>query len=289
MPLEDMTWRLGTEGIVLNDDPTVFGDPFVDIMTARGFDSAPPRTAENDHEGVDGGFVDAEFEKARPVALEGVVYATSDTIMRFLDTLKENWSPSTVPVPLYVKYPLLGERVLNIKPLGCSYDITTAYRLGTAPIMFQGIAEDPAFYDATYITTTVPLGALVFTGRSYPKSYNFGYGSTTAIADGQTIVNTGNRRSPAVLRINGPSVNPTIIHDTSSSRLDFNITVPTGSYLEIDLRSKTVRLDGTANRRTALLAPNWFMLSKGENFIRYQAQTGSTGSSLDIVFSPAWR
>lgn len=289
MTLDAFTVRLGDTGIVLNDDPAIFEDPFVDIYSFNGFDSAPSRQSEHDHEGTDGGFVDAEFEKSRPITLTGTVFAHSSTVMAFLDTLKANWAFSRTPVPLYVQWPGVGERIIFVKPLGCRFDISTAVRAGQTEIQFQCIAEDPRFYDTTQVTLTVLLGAIVFTGRSYPKSYNFGYGSTTAVGDGGTVTNFGNRDAPAILRINGPSVNPSIIHDNTGSQLDFNITIATGHYLEIDLKTHTVRLDGSVNRRSALISPNWFLLGAGSNFIRYQAESGSSGSSLDIIYRSAWR
>lgn len=288
MALDDFTCKLGSTGYVLNDDPVLADDSYVDIYSFKGFDSAPPRLSEHDHEGTDGGFVDAEFDKARPISLEGVLFSTCDEAMGVLDTLKKNWSLSSTEVPLYIKWPGLGERLINVKPLGCRFDIDTAIRTGRTSVLFQAIAEDPRFYDVTQITVNVPLVSIVFTGRGYSKSYNFGYGSTTAVAEGRTITNFGNRKAPATIRINGPSVNPTIIHDTTSSQLDFTITIPSGQYLDIDLRTHTVRLNGTANRRTALKAPNWFLLHPGNNFIRYQAESGSSGSSADVIYRSAW-
>lgn len=289
MVLGNLTWRLGASGTVLNDDPAFVGDPFIDIMRARGFDSAPARMAEHDHEGMDGGFVDAVFEKSRPIALEGVLYSDVSSIMGILDGLKAEWAPGPATKQLYVKWPSLTERILNVKTIGVAFDIDTAMRIGTTPVQFTAIAEDPRFYDSTQLIVNIPLGATVFTGFSFPFTFSFSFGGTTTITDGKTITNYGNRDTGAILRIYGPSVNPSIISDTDSLQLDFNTTINSGEYLEIDLAAHSVRLNGIINRRNTLLAPNWFLLSPGSTFIRYQAESGSTGSSVDVIYSSAWR
>jgi hypothetical protein len=64
--------------------------------------------------------------------------------------------------------------------------------------------------------------------------------------------------------------NPGVEHIESGSTLRFNIIINRGSFLDIDLRNKTVVLDGSASRRFTLdPSSRWFSLQPGNNNIRF--------------------
>jgi len=281
------TFQLLDTGVVLNNDTGPGGGPWVDIETVRGLDSAPFRETKRDHEGVDGGFLDAEFEQGRDITLDGTVYANGSPIEPFLDLLKSNYEPQTSPVPFYVIDPDVGLRVLFVKPRGVRYDWTTARRYGTERVQFLAYAEDPRIYDANLSSATLLIGATITTGLSFPLSFNFGFGGTSTTLDGQFITNAGNRPTPAIVTFNGPLDTPTLINDTLGLTLQFNIVLSATDQLVVDLGNHTVRLNGTANRRGSLVAPNWFLLSKGATFLRFRAAAG-TGTMV-VTFRSAWR
>lgn len=278
MPLtEDYTYMLGDSGVVLNT--TNIATNFVDILKVQGLDNAPIRTTERDHEGTDGGFMDAEFEKGRPVVLEGTVYAINGPMEPFLDTLKSNWAPSTTPIPFYFKKPGVAERMMFIKPLGCRYDVDQSRRLDMTQIQFSGYAEDPRIYDATLTSTTISQGETIVVGRGYPKSYSYSYGSNAAPV-GQNLIVSGNRPTPPIFVINGPLVNPQIINETTGESMIFDITLNDTDVMTVDIKNRSVSVNGQ-NRRAALRLPNWFFLMPGANFIRFRAEsTNFTNGSI---------
>src|SRR5687768_9358567 len=100
---DEFSYQLGDAGIILNPDS--LSTPFVDITRVTGLDSPPFRTTERDHEGTDGGFMDAEYEKGRPIILEGLAYANGSELESFLDDLKANFAPSRTLLPFYFKKP----------------------------------------------------------------------------------------------------------------------------------------------------------------------------------------
>lgn len=171
---EDFTFQLGDAGVTLNTDANSM--PFVDITEVNGLDNAPYRTTERDHEGVDGSWIDAEYEKGRPVTLEGTVYTDGTTMESFLDSLKSNYAPSRSLIPFYFKAPGVQERVLFVKPLGCRYDWTTLRRLGYGAIQFQMFAEDPRIYDSNLNTFPIVQTIASSPGREYDRDYSYGYG-----------------------------------------------------------------------------------------------------------------
>lgn len=313
----DYTFKFKTDGIVINDDlgpvDMSTGDfvPFIDVTRVSGLSSAPFRITERDREGADGGFIDVEFEKARLVVIEGTLYSPSSQVEPFLDNLKANFAPSNDVYPLYLQAPGIGERVLFCKSYGVQYDWDMLLRLGSTNLQIQLIAEDPAFYDSEPTSSTTSL-AQPFGGRGYNKGYNYGYAGTYIItdfyddvysdmygvpatpSDGSVhITNGGNRPTGAVITIYGPILTPVVAHDNSGRQLGFDIELLTNQYLTIDLRNRTVLLNGTSNRRSKLIGTSkWFLLPPGENSLRLLGTDTTSGipdPTMQVVIRGAYR
>lgn len=285
--VNDLTFMLNSDGVVLNDSSAL---PFVDIDSVKGLNSSPFRTTSRDHEGDDGGYMDAEFERGRDIILGGTIYADTSTIEIFLDTLKENWAPSRTLIPLYFKAPGVNERFLFVKPLGVTYDWTTARRLGICDVQFGAFAEDPRIYDNSLISSTIHLGATVLSGFSFSLAFSFSFGGVSTTTDQAFLAVAGNRPTPPIFTITGPVADPRILNDTTGSEMIFSgITLAGGETLVVDAKSKTVRLNGTTNRRNTLQAPTWFYLQPGNNTIRFRAASSDPSATLKTEYRPAWR
>lgn len=284
--VNDLTFQLGDTGVVLNDDFTV-GAPFIDIDKVSGLDSAPFRQTKRDHEGVDGGFMDAEFETGRDITLEGTLYGNGNPIEPVLDLLKANYAPSKTLVPFYFRSADVGTRFLQVKPLGVAYDWDSARRTGTTALRFSMYAEIPFLFDINQTSVTIPVGATVFTGFAFPLGFSFGFGGVSTTSDGENFFNTGNRPAPITFTMTGPLTNPTIISDTAGTHMDFNITLSATDTLTLDTYYRTVRLNGTANRRSLMTNAGWFQMLPGTNFIRFRSQAGT--GTLNVTYRSAWR
>lgn len=282
-----LTFQLNTDGVILNDEITAPGTPFVDVEKVSGLDSAPIRETRRDHEGVDGGFIDAEFEVGREITIEGTVYSNGQPLESYLDNLKSNYAPVADPVPFYYITETNLNRLLFVKPLGCEYDWDLARRLGMTPIAIKMYAEDPRIYTNSLQTVPFSMGATITNGFSFNLGFNLTFGGVAATPDGQYVTNGGNRPTPAIFTINGPVTTPLIINDTLGLSLLFDIDLLAGETLVVDISNHTVRLNGTANRRNTLVVPNWFLLGKGQSFIRFRGIAGS--GNMVLTFRDAWR
>lgn len=283
MPLANFTFQLNG-GPVLNDDVTP-GTPFVDIDKVVGLDSPPFRETIRDHEGTDGGFIDAEFERGRDIILEGMIYLNSLGEEGYLDTLKENFAPRTAPVSFVFKPPGVNERVIFVKPRGVRYDWESVRRVGMTPAQFMMYAEDPRIYDNTLLSTVITYGGLATTGFGFNFGFNLSFGVVVP-PSGATITNNGNRPMPAIMTVAGPVLNPRIINTTDSKTLNFEVNVPSGSNLVIDLLNRTVKLDG-ANARSKLTTPQWWLFAKGSTNLLFGGTSGS--GTLTVAYRYPWR
>lgn len=284
---EELTFKLGDSGIVLNTDSVSI--PFVDIDEVMGLDNAPYRETERDHEGTDGGFLDAEFEKGRPIVLQGTIYAASGAMESYLDTLKANYAPSPSLVPFYYKAPGVAERMLLVKPQGCRYNWERMRRTGQSPVQFRMYAEDSRIYDSFETVGSIPFATGATTGFGFNLGFSFGFGAGGGGTDGAFLVNSGNRSTPLEFTINGPCETPSILDETYGHSLIFNIILALGETLVVNTQYKTVKLGGTLSRRNTLDEPDWFFLESGSTFIRFRCISGSAPSSLDYSFHSAWR
>jgi phage-related protein len=149
-------------------------------------------------------------------------------------------------------------------------------------------AEDPRMYDSTLLSASVPLGATVYVGFGFSLGFSFGFGGVSTTTDQVTFNIGGNRPTPPTFVITGPVTNPRILNDITGAELRFNIVLDVTDTLTIDTKYRTVRLNGTANRRSALVAPNWFFFEPGLNTLRYRAES-SSASTLSISYRNAWR
>lgn len=284
MPLDDYTFKFKDTGVVLNTDLSSY--PFVDIDRVQGLDSPLYRETVRDHEGMDGGFIDAEFEKGREIALEGTAYSLIGEEETFLDSLKANYAPVTTVQPFYVKAPGVNERVLFCKSRGVRYDWERLRRTGITPIQFLLYAEDPRMYDNNLQSIVIPFGGAATTGFSFDFEFDLGFGAS--IPPFGSFVNVGgNRPTPPIFTLDGPLVDPRIINDTDSKSLNFTITLGASDSLVVDPANRTVTLNGSTNRRNALTTLDWFFLNPGETFIRFGGASGT--GTLTIEYRNAWR
>lgn len=282
MVLTDYTFQLNS-GVILNADPPV---PFFDVDKVSGLDSAPYRETIRDHEGQDGGFIDAEFETGREIAIEGVAYCDVNNAETYFDTLKRNYAPVTAPIPLVFKAPGVNERVVFVKPRGVRYDWDTARRIGMAPVQLLMYAEDPRIYDNLINTQVIPYSGPATTGFGFNLGFNLSFGVTIP-PDGQFIVVGGNRPAPILFTIAGPVTDPRIFNETDSKTLSFSITLGGTDTLVIDTVNRTVTLNGNINRRDAMLSADWFLFNPGSTFIRFGGASGS--GTLTVAYRNAWR
>lgn len=276
----DFTFQLSDTGVVLNTDPP---GNFVDITKVSGLDNAPFRTAEQNREDMDGGFIDVMYEKMRTIVLEGFVYGNE----LFLDTLKANFAPTMLAQPFYFTAPGISQRLAFVKSLGMRYNWETLRRTGRTPAQFMMQAEDPTLF-GSLISGSASLGG-TSTGFGFPFGFPFGFGGTSSVAGAASIVNAGNKPTDATFIIPGPITNPALVHDESGNRLSLNTTVAVGDWLTINLRNKSIRLNDVANRRGILLGTSrWFLLAPGTNTVRFLGT--STGSPvMTYTTRPAYR
>jgi len=128
----------------------------------------------------------------------------------------------------------------------------------------------------TWVTTRVVSGS----GFTVPFTVPFTLGaSTSGTLD---AVNNGNAPAPWTARLDGPVAFPTITHLVSGRRLSLafeangGVELGVSDYLLIDSATRSVLLNGAADRRTQLTVDSdWWQREPGSNPFQFDADSGT--------------
>lgn len=180
--------------------------------------------------------------------------------------------------------------------------INTVRQSGLTEFAFELIAADPVKYavdpmertDGSTEDVTITSGSASI-GRGYPRNYDTStdnlreYGTTGAPNSVQTR-NEGNYSTPPVLRIDGPVTNPRIELVETGQLMEFLTSLQLGEYLLIDVKEKTVLLNGATSRRgTMTFGSDWFMLPPGVSTLKMSALSAPTyAGQLTVTAYSAW-
>jgi len=148
----------------------------------------------------------------------------------------------------------------------------------------NGTAETATQQNAT-------LNAVVPPGPGFEFDLTFDLVFPEDSPAGSTVVTTlGNAKCYPVIRLYGPCEFPRIEnYDDGRRTLDFDITLGEDDYLEVDVRAKTVLLNGNAsqNRYQTLdfATSEWWVLRPGDNRVRYYPDVYSGSARAEL----SWR
>lgn len=162
-------------------------------------------------------------------------------------------------------------------------------------------AQDPAIYSAGEQEASTGLG-FEDRWRSYPRPSG-SEGQTpgrwppwagwryegTGEAGLLEIVNEGCRETYLRARITGPVAAPIIVNQTTFERLELDLELRRGEWVDLDFRLGSVMLNGTASRYYAVTRESsWFSCAPGRTLINYLCRGEVTDSTLTAWYRSAW-
>jgi len=256
--LTDYTYAFGDTGQILNTDS--MGLPFLDVTKVSGLDTAPLRTTTDEHQGMDGTYIDTPFLSARTVVVEATLYTDPTQPETFLDQLRSDYNSNTVR-PFYFQHPGQGLRFVNGQGGGCAYDVDASRRTGTQDVQLMVLAGDPYIYSYPASTGSVTVPTVITVGVGFNISFNVSFGGSSPSASAN-VFNSGTHTAYPVITITGACVNP-VLTDGYGITMQFAITLAATDQLVIDCRNKSVVLNGTVSRRSTLQGLKWFSVPAG--------------------------
>lgn len=137
---------------------------------------------------------------------------------------------------------------------------------------------------ASTLTTGLPSSS---GGLAVPFAVPFAIAATT-VTGVLSVVNAGTTTAPAVVRLDGPVQRPVIRHEEQGLELLFDLILDAGQWLEVDLDTHTVMLNGQASRR-GLMRGRWPTITPGTNTLSWSSLTTSPSAAMTVSWRDAWK
>lgn len=277
--LNNYEMQFGDSGSLLNAD--YIGLPFVDVTAVSGLDSAPLRTSTDEHQGTDGTYVDSPFLSARTIVITGNLYADPNDPDTLLESLRRDYTQDTVR-PFYFQLPGKPLKFINCQGGGLRYDVDGGRRSGVTALQATLVAEDPYIYDVGAQTSQISVPTISAVGTSFNMAFNVGFGGALPNY-GATVNNNGTHTAYPLITITGPAVNPVLTDSYSGITMALSITLSAGDVLVIDCRQKSIVLNGTVSRRTAMAGLRWISVPAGvSDTIFFTADSGTGSATIQL-------
>lgn len=109
------------------------------------------------------------------------------------------------------------------------------------------------------------------------------------VVSGQVALdNVGTAPSPVMIRIDGPVVNPQVLHVGSGHVMAFAMSLGTGHYATINGVTHEILIDGTDPARGRVVRREWSQAGPGMNVWGFNASEYSTAARMTVSFYPAY-
>nr|DAP05065.1 MAG TPA: tail protein [Caudoviricetes sp.] len=132
-------------------------------------------------------------------------------------------------------------------------------------------------------------------GMTFPYMFEDSTGSLSQWTWSENVVsgrvslsNEGTASSPVMIRIDGPVVNPQVLHVGSGHAIAFNMTLGSGHYATVNGVTHEILIDGTDPARGRVVRREWSEAEPGENAWGFTASEYSATAHMSVSFYPAY-
>lgn len=112
--------------------------------------------------------------------------------------------------------------------------------------------------------------------------------SENVVSGRVALDNVGTAPSPVMVRINGPVVNPQIVHVGSGHVMAFAMSLGSGHYATVNGVTHEVLIDGTDPARGRVVRREWSQAEPGMNVWGFNASEYSATACMTVSFYPAY-
>lgn len=153
---------------------------------------------------------------------------------------------------------------------------------------------DPCLYGLESVSGVSSLPT-THGGMTMPYSFG-GSGSASSVwmwneevASGHIrLSNAGTAPSPVMIRIDGPVVNPQVLHVGSGHVMAFDMSLGLGHYVTVDGSTHEILIDGSDPARGRVVRREWSQADVGLNDWAFSAGEHSDLARMTVLFYPAY-
>lgn len=274
----------GTDGLFLVDLDLGYPSPRVDAEDLT------------DDDGTDDGTL---YHGASLVSVRAAAVATDTaTKQAVIDRLGAFMRPGVRPFLHYTLEDGGDERRVALRAQNRSAPLTSPWMHVMQDVLAAWVNPRGVQESADEITVEVPASSsgaeagIVFP-VVFPLAWPYAPGSGSTLA-----TNDGNASAMPVIRMYGSATNPRLENITTGQTLEFgsatvgDLVLAAGEYVELDVRARTVTLDGdAADSRYQYLNfadSEWWSLAPGVNELRYYPEAFDPGATSYVIYHHTW-
>nr|UWG77998.1 MAG: tail protein [Bacteriophage sp.] len=112
--------------------------------------------------------------------------------------------------------------------------------------------------------------------------------SENVVSGRVTLDNVGTAPSPVMIRVDGPVVDPQILHVGSGYVMAFSMSLGSGHYATVNGVTHEILIDGTDPARGRVVRREWSQAEPGMNVWGFNASEYSTTARMTVSFYPAY-
>jgi hypothetical protein len=274
---------ISLNGYVLND-PTSPNAAYLD-EPIDGLGLPPVRTSSGNYSGRDGGYVGSQFYGMRFITLTGQFFsnsaATLETNRRALAA-----AVATGSITLSITTNAGNQYLIfcNIDSLDMPINRTPT----VTPFKISLIATDPTIYDnsasgAMSVTVNPARGGGITWPITWPITWAAGSQPTT-------VNNSGNVTIFPTITLTDKMTNPTITNQTTGQFFSLTgLTTTAGDVLKIDMKNRTVLLNGGSVLPFVTSTSSWWPLLPGNNSVNLTTASGTDTTVATLTWRSGYR
>ena len=266
-------------GVLLDVDD---GTSFRAVGDIPGWDDAPDiRDGLTAKAQQDGAWDGTGFDDARVVDVDGLVDEATPqaayAVLRQLQALRPQSVQELVVVNAAIgSLSALTRVTVGVKPVwygDCAFEYTLTV---TAP---DPLKYGPATYGTATLSASTP-GA----GRVWPRVWPTDWGIPAGVTPGAVAVaNAGSAAYWPRLRIDGPSLNPTVSMVETGAWVRYGGSLLAGQWLDLDMANRRVLLNGQVSvRQFVTSSGDWLAVPPGGASITWTDDSGSAVALLSM-------
>lgn len=134
------------------------------------------------------------------------------------------------------------------------------------------------------------LGGMLFPYRFEEPSVSLSswMWSENVVSGQVALDNVGTAPSPVMIRIDGPVVNPQVVHVGSGHVIAFDVSLGVGHYATMNGVTHEILIDGTDPARGRVSRREWSQAEPGMNVWGFNASEHSAAARMKVSFYPAY-
>lgn len=266
------------------------GTPYRFRTAPEGLGMPAMRTADLPWLANDGAYGAGDWLQPRVVRaalwVDGGSAAASEQLAR---SLVAAWAPSRTDVDLELRVADARAYLLRGRPRRCELDLSPL-KYGHAAAAVEFVALDPYLHDAELQAGVVQLGdATAYPGVTPDLTFDLAFQAPGVSPGVAFAANLGTAPAYPVVTFQGPVTNPRLENRTTGATFDTDVVLSGGDTLVVDMRARTITLNGTSTLAAMAVGAAYVALEPGTNELAYRSDDPTpTASTCAITWRHTW-